>query len=237
MLIIFIRTILIYLLLLGAMRLMGKRQIGELEVTDLVITLLLSDIATHPIADPEIPISHALIPIITLLAMEVTLSLILSRCPRLKNLGSARPNVLIRRGVINQKELNDLRISTEELISELRQKDITDLRDVEYAILEQNGKISVIPRGAEQPPTRTELGISAQESGITHIIISRGVINHYNLKQMGFEQKWLDKQLHRYHCRAKEVFLMTANDLGEVSLQLFGNRSPSDEKGAGGKSK
>ena len=223
MLIICIRTVLIYLLLLGAMRLMGKRQIGELEVTDLVITLLLSDIATHPITDPEIPISHAVIPIITLLAMEVTLSLIFSRCPRLKNLGSARPNVLIRRGVIDQKELSDLRISTEELISELRQKDITDLRDVEYAILEQNGKISVIPRAAAQPPTRTDLGIAATESGITHIIISRGVVNHHNLQQMGRGQAWLEKELRRHHCTAKEVFLMTANDLGEIDLQRFGD--------------
>ena len=217
---IFVRTLVIYLILTGAMRLMGKRQIGELEVTDLVITLLLSDIATHPIVDPENPLSHALIPIITLLATEVTLSLLLSRFPRLKNLGSARPNVLIHYGQINQRELDRLRISSDELISELRQKDITNIDEVAYAILEQNGKISVIPRVSAQPPTREDLHIRARESGISHILISRGVVNRHNLRQMGYDNAWLDTQLRRNRCRAKEVFLMTVNDLGEICLQL-----------------
>ena len=222
MTVILVRTVLVYLLLLVSMRLMGKRQIGELEVTDLVITLLLSDIATNPIADPEVPIAHALIPILTLLAMEVTLSLIFSRCPRLKSLGSARPSVLIRRGTIDQQELNDLRISTEELLSELRQKGITEVGQVEYAILEQNGKISVIPRAEEQTPTRRELQLRPTESGISHIIISRGAVNRYNLQQLGLDAVWLDRQLQREGCAARDVFLMTVNDLGDVWCQRRG---------------
>lgn len=224
--VIFIRTVLVYLLLLLSMRLMGKRQIGELEVTDLVITLLLSDIATNPIVDPDVPLAHAVIPILTLLALEVTLSLIFSRCPRLKALGSARPSVLIRHGEIDRQMLNDLRISTEELISELRQKDITEIGQVEYAILEQNGKISVIPRAEEQPPTRKEMKIKTPESGISHILISRGVINRYNLRQMGRDEAWLQKQLKAKGCAAREVFLMTVNDLGEISLHLRGGERP-----------
>lgn len=235
MLIIFFRTILIYLLLLGAMRLMGKRQIGELEVTDLVITLLLSDIATHPITDPEIPVAHAIIPIITLLTMEVSLSLLFSRCPRLKNLGSARPSVLIRHGVIDQRELNNLRISTEELISELRQKDITDLHEVEYAILEQNGKISVIPRAQDQPPTRDDLSLSVEESGISHILISRGIVNRYNLRQMGLDEAWIEQQIRPHRCRIRDVFLMTVNDRGEVCLQKRQARGRTYQNGAGGR--
>ena len=218
MLVIFIRTLLIYLLLLLAMRLMGKRQIGELEVTDLVITLLLSDIATHPIVDPENPLSHALIPIITLLATEVTLSLLLSRFPRLKNLGSARPNILIQNGRIDQRELDRLRISSDELISELRQKDITNINEVAYAILEQNGKISVIPRMSCQPPTREDLAVQTVESGIMHILISRGVINRYNLHILNKSETWLASELRRYHCTPDQVFLMTVNDSGEIYL-------------------
>jgi uncharacterized membrane protein YcaP (DUF421 family) len=218
MLIVFVRTILIYLLLLLAMRLMGKRQIGELEVTDLVITLLLSDIATHPIVDPENPLSHALIPIITLLATEVTLSLLLSRFPRLKNLCSARPNILIRNGRIDQKELERLRISSDELISELRQKDVTSIDDVAYAILEQNGKISVIPRVGSQPPTREDLSVQSEEGGIMHILVSRGVINRYNLRLLGHDEAWLSKELGRRKQTVKDVFLMTVNDNGEIFL-------------------
>jgi len=216
MLVIFIRTILIYLLLFCAMRLMGKRQIGELEVADLVITFLLSEIATVPISDPEIPLAHAVIPIITLLAMEVTVSLIMSKCPRWKNIGSARPNVLIRRGVLDQREMDKLRISVEELISELRQMNITDIREVDYAILEQNGKISVIPKAENRQPTVKDLGLAVTDCGIMHILISRGVINQYNLKHMGRDEQWLQKQLKEHHCRVEEVFLMTVNDSGEV---------------------
>lgn len=227
MLIIFIRTILIYLLLLSAMRLMGKRQIGELEVTDLVITLLLSDIATMPIATPEIPLSHAVIPIITLLAMEVTLSMVLSRYPRLKNLGSARPNILIRRGIPDQKELGRLRISAEELISELRQKDITDLREVDYAILEPNGKISVIPKAENRQPTCKDLGLRpADDSGIIHILISQGVIDRRNLKQLGLDDNWLAAQLKQHACTADRVYLMTVDDRGEVFLLPKASKKP-----------
>ena len=218
MLIVFIRTLLIYLLLLLAMRLMGKRQIGELEVTDLVITLLLSDIATHPIVDPDNPLSHALIPIITLLVTEVTLSLILSRFPRLKNVGSARPNILIQNGQINRRELDRLRISSDELISELRQKDVTNIDDVAYAILEQNGKISVIVRQRCQPPTREDLSITSEDSGIMHILVSRGVINRHNLNLLGKDKAWLEGQLRRRHCTLREVFLMTIDDTDQIYL-------------------
>ena len=221
MLIVFIRTLLIYILLLLAMRLMGKRQIGELEVTDLVITLLLSDIATHPIVDSDNPLSHALIPIITLLATEVTLSWILSRFPKLKALGSARPNILIRNGHIDRRELDRLRISSDELISELRQKDVSNIDDVAYAILEQNGKISVIVRAPCRPPTREDLSISASEGGIMHILISRGVVNRHNLRLLSKESGWLDDQLQRRHCTVRDVFLMTVDDSGEIYLSLY----------------
>ena len=229
MLIVFIRTLLIYLLLLLAMRLMGKRQIGELEVTDLVITLLLSDIATHPIMDPDNPLSHALIPIITLLATEVTLSWILSRFPKLKILGSARPNILIRNGRIDRHELDRLRISSDELISELRQKDVTNIDDVAYAILEQNGKISVIVRAPCRPPTREDLSIVANEGGIMHILISRGVINRYNLRLLNKEMSWLEGQLRLRHCTVREVFLMTVDDNGEIYLSRYQDADPTAE--------
>ena len=219
MIVIFIRTVIVYLLLLVSMRLMGKRQIGELEVTDLVITLLLSDIATNPITDPDIPLAYAAIPILTLLAMEVTLSLLFSRFPKLKNLGSARPSVLIRQGVIDTQELDNLRISVEELISELRQKEITDIDEVDYAILEQNGKISVISRAENCQPTRKDLKISGEESGISHIIISRGTVNRYNMHQMGLNDAWLKNQLQQNRCRVKDIFLMTVDDRGKIRLQ------------------
>lgn len=220
MLIILIRTVLIYLLLLSAMRLMGKRQIGELEVTDLVITLLLSDIATLPITDPDIPLTYAVIPIVALLATEVSLSFLLSRFPRLKNLGSARPNVLIRDGVPDRRELDKLRISAEELISELRQKNITEIGQVAYAILEQNGKISVIPRPADRQPTLGDLKLDVPDEGICHILISHGSINRYSMRLLALDDGWLDRLLAAHRCRARQVYLMTVTDSGKVAIWL-----------------
>ena len=172
------------------------------------------------------------IPILSLLlVLLLTLSLLLSRFPRLKNLGSARPNVLIHNGQINQRELDRLRISSDELISELRQKDITNIDEVAYAILEQNGKISVIPRMTCQPPTREDLSVNAEECGIMHILISRGVINRHNLRTLNKNEAWLSAQLRRYHCRAEQIFLMTVNDSGEIYLSL---REGAKQSGDGG---
>ena len=122
MLTIFVRTLLIYAFLLLALRIMGKRQIGELEVTDLITTLLISEIASLPITNQDIPVSYALIPIATLLILEVLFSMVLVKLPRLRGLVSAKPTVIIRHGLLCQRALLSLRISVEELMSEIRQR-------------------------------------------------------------------------------------------------------------------
>ena len=130
MLLSYIRSIILYFLLIATIRLMGKRQIGELEVTDFVTTLILSEIASLPITDQSVPVMHAVIPLVTILSLEVLLSVILLKFPALKNLASARPTVLIRHGTLEQKELGRIRISLDELISELRQSGVSSLEDV-----------------------------------------------------------------------------------------------------------
>ena len=137
MLTIFFRTLLIYIFLMLIMRLMGKRQIGELEVTDLVTTLLLSEIASLPITNQELPVSHAFIPMITLLALEVFSSYILVRSNRLKKILSARPTILINNGKLSPHALCEVRISIDELMSEIRQQGLTSPEQVECAILEK----------------------------------------------------------------------------------------------------
>ena len=122
MLTVLFRTVIIYILLTIAMRLMGKRQIGELEISDLVTTFLISEIASLPITDTELPLSHAIIPIVTLLALEVFISMLLAKFPKIKNLLSARPTTLIKDGVICQKAMSSARLSFDELFSELRQQ-------------------------------------------------------------------------------------------------------------------
>ena len=215
---IFLRTILIYLVLAIAMRIMGKRQIGELEVSELITTLMLSELATGPIENRDIPISYTIIPIITLLTLEVVNSMLLIKIPRIKNLLSAKPSLLIERGELNQRELARIRMSIDELVGELRQLGIPTIEDVDYAILEQNGKLTAIPRADAQPPTRAELGIAPPSDGIAHILIADGFINRFNLRGTGHDEAWLADELRNRGYTPDQVYLMTLNDSGRIFL-------------------
>ena len=171
---ILLRTLIIYILLISVMRLMGKRQIGQLEVSELAVTLILSEIASMPIENQEIPISYAIIPIITILTFEVVMSVIQMKFPNLKSLVSTRPSALIVKGEINQKELERVRISADELIGKLRQKDIADIKEVNYAILEQSGQFTVIKKAEHKQPTLQDLALRADDNGIMHILVDNG---------------------------------------------------------------
>ncbi len=214
------RTIIIYVLLILSMRLLGKRQLGELEVSELITTILISEIAAMPIADQNIPISYALIPLITIMTFEIVFSFLLCKFPTLKNTLSSPPSTLIYNGIINQKELLKNRISAEELISELRLKNITDPKDVKYAILEQNGMLSVIPKSENLQPTLKQLGITDDERGIVHIIISQGKWNEYNLKLLSKEKTFFERYLQKKCTSLDNVFLLTLDDNSGINLIL-----------------
>ncbi len=215
---ILIRTVLIYLILLIAMRMMGKRQIGELEISDLITTLLISEIASLPITDEEIPFSHAVIPIVTLMTFEVVTSTLVANFPKIKNLITARPATLIDNGKLCPRELRKARISADELISELRQKEITDLDEVRYAILEQNGKISVISRLSARPPTAEQLNLTVEDEGLFHIIIDKGVLNKYTLQKLNLSKETLLTQLASQNLRLKDVYVMLISDSGKTKI-------------------
>ena len=212
------RTIIIYILLVFAMRMMGKRQIGELEISDLVTTLLISEIASLPITDSAIPLSHALIPISLLVCFEVLSSALLANFPRIKNLITARPATLIRDGHLCKKAMKDTRISADELISELRQKGISDLNEVRYAILEQNGKITVLPKAHFSPPNAQQLQIDVDDSGLFHIVIDKGVINKHNLNDLQLSRQAISERLAQMGLSINEIYLMMVNDSGEERI-------------------
>lgn len=215
---ILLRTLIIYIILICSMRLMGKRQIGELEVSELVSTLILSEIASIPIENQEIPVGYAIIPIVTITTLEIVVSVILVKFPKIKNFLAARPSVLIENGVINQKELIRSRISAEELIGELRQKDISDINEVNYAILEQNGKISVTQKAKYKTPTLSDIGKKANETGIMHILVSNGYINKYNLQKHDKSEEWLRYTVKKSNCDISDVFLLLIDDSGNTCL-------------------
>ncbi len=212
------RTVIIYLLLIIAMRVMGKRQIGELEVSDLVTTFLLSEIASLPISDSDLPLSHAIIPIIVLLALEVVTSILLSRCPRMKKVLSARPSTLIKDGEINQRAMNDARLSFDELFSELRAQGIDDISELKYAILEQNGSITAIQKAKYQVPNAEQLHIKTKDSGIFHVIVERGVINRHGLDVLGLDEKWVHDTLTKKGFLMSDIYLMMINDGEDIKI-------------------
>jgi uncharacterized membrane protein YcaP (DUF421 family) len=215
---ILIRTLIIYVSLIMIMRFMGKRQLGELEISDLVTTLLVSEIASLPLTNTDVPLSHAILPILVLTSLEVILSGAQIKIPLLKNLFSIRPAILVRHGVPDRAVMRSVRLSSEELLSQLRQKDVTDPHEVEYAILEPNGQISVIKKAREQPPTLEQLDMNVPERGMMHMVICDGKINTRNLTLAGKDERWLEAYLLTKRIGIGDVFLLLVDDSGKTRL-------------------
>ena len=213
------RTALIYFFLIGIMRLMGKRRLGEIEMTDLVITLLLSEIATIPITDKNTPVLYAIVPVVTLASFEVFTSALSLRFPKLKALLSPKPTVLIHNGEVNRREMKKVRISLDELLCELRQQNVGDIEQVQYAILESNGKISVIVKSLCTPPTAEQLGMRPPEQGILHIVYCDGVYSDHTLRSLGKDRRWAQKQMRLQGLSPEQVFYMMVDDLDNIRIQ------------------
>lgn len=213
---ILIRTLIIYIVLIFVMRLMGKRQIGELEITDLVTTLLISEIASLPITNQEIPLAYAVVPMIMLLILEIISSVILLRFPALKGLVSARPTTLIHHGHLNQHALREMRISLDELVSEIRQQGLTALDQVEHAILEKDGKMTIIPKAQYTQPTAKDLGIKAPQTTLMHIVYSNGKISPAGLSLIGKDRTWLEHEMKSRSLDPKKLFCVTADEDGTL---------------------
>ena len=218
MTVILFRTVIVYVILLLVMRLMGKRQIGELQPSELVTTLILSQIASQPIVMQSVPVAYGIVPVCVVVCLEVMASFVMTKSPFLKRLFVGKPSVLIDKGRVNVKELLRVRVTFEELMSELRSKGVGDPADVYYAVMEENGSISVLLKSSECPVTKKDLGINGAERGIARLVISDGVVNEQNLKMLGKNTAWLIKQLENNKVKAKNVYIMTCNDASEVNI-------------------
>lgn len=211
-----LRTLLIYIILNVTLRILGKRQIGELEIPELVTTLLLSELATTVISDPSLPFYYSLIPILLITSFELLVSVIKNKSAALKRFFEGSPGVLIRRGVLDQKELKRMRVSVEELLAAFRLQGIVSIADVYYAILEQNGQLSVILRKECQQPSAKELGLPIKETGISHAVVVDGQIKKEELRASGMTERWLHNTLAARALPLCEVFLLAVDDGGEI---------------------
>ncbi len=213
-----IRTLLLYAVILGAVRLMGKRQISDLQTSELVVTLLISDIAAIPMQDTGQPLLSGLLPIAILIFCEIVTSVIMLKSSRARRLICGRPIVVINDGKIVQSELRRLRMTTEDLCEELRQKDVFCLEDVSYAIVETNGRMSVIKRPEKDPPTAELCGLLPQDNGIEAVVVSDGSVSDFSLRLIRKSRGWLDGILRGRNVSVQEIFLMTANTAGQYRI-------------------
>ena len=193
---IFFRTLIVFTVLTVAMRIMGKREIGELEVGELITSLLISEISSIPIEDPNIPLMNAVIPVLFVVSAEIMISFIKNKSSRLKRIFEGKSEFLIYRGKFRQEILRKNRLSLEEFMAAMRQNGIGKIDDIEFCILEANGKISMIE--------------SNGGGELSHIIISDGEINKSVLKMLGVNSEWLKSKIGK--SKPEDVFLMTASD-------------------------
>ena len=214
----FLRTIILYFLVMLGLRLMGKRQIAELEPSELVLTMLISDLAAVPMQDFGIPLLAGIIPIMTLLALALLLSQLFLHNLKFRNLFCGTPSLLIRNGEVQQEELRKNRYTLDELLEELRGQGISSIRDVKYAVLENSGKLSVLPRSGAQPPTADRLGLEETDDvTLPVVLINDGRILSRNLDGCGKDLSWLQQALkERQLSSPKEVFLLTLDEQGHV---------------------
>ena len=225
MIVILLRTIILYILIVIGIRLLGKRQVGELEPTELVLALIIADLASVPMQNNGIPLLAGLIPIITLLCLAMIISVLMMRSIRFRTILCGRPSMIIERGQLKEAELSRNRLTIDELLEELRGKGFPDLDSVQYAILETNGKLSVIPKASEQPVTAAQAGIDPPEPGLPLVLISDGRLISHNLQQRGLEEHWLQKQISSYGVsRVDQVLLLTVDETGKTFFVPKGAR-------------
>lgn len=215
--VVLIRTIVLYLLIIAGLRLLGKRQLGELEPAELTLALILADLASVPMQDNGIPLLTGLIPIAVLLCLATILSVLSAKSVRFRVLLCGRPSIVIADGKIAEQELRRNRLTVDELLEELRIQGYADLRTVKFAVLESNGKLSVLPRASQRPVTAAQMDIKAEETGLPVIIISDGRLLSKSLAAQGRNEKWLYRQLAAHGLTSpRQVFLLTVDQLGNT---------------------
>ena len=223
---ILIRTIIVYAFLMIAIKMMGKRQIGEIQVSEFVITLLISELVAYPVMDGDIPLVYVIIPIITLLSAEVITSYIGTRNKTMKAILGPSPCILIEKGEIKQEHMKNVRFTINELISEIRLKGYSDLTEIDYAILESNGKLSVIPKPEYKNPTVQQFNLPYTNSGIAHPIVINGELNTQSIAEAGKTSEWVLKTLsgQGFHSLS-DIFLMLVDNTDKVFIQPVVNNN------------
>ncbi len=219
MLITFIRAIILYIIVLVVMRLMGKREIGQLQPFELAISIMIADLASIPMTEIGIPIFNGIIPILGLLVMHLLISVINLKSLKGREVICGKPSILIYRGKIDEKALRKERFTINELQERLRGKDIVNLGDVEYAILETSGEVTVIQKPNKRNTIPEDFNIEPDYEGIPYDLVIDGKIMENNLKILGKNYAWLKKQVEKFNIRPEEALVVTLDGKGQIFCQ------------------
>ena len=219
MLLTFTRTIILYIIVLIVMRFMGKREIGQLQPFELAISIMIADLATIPMAEPGIPITNGIIPILGLLVMHLLISVINLKSIKIREIICGKPSILIYRGRIQEENMKKERFTINELEERLRGDNIFNIGDVEYAILETSGQISVIQKPDKRTTIPEDFGILPEYEGISYDLVVDGKIMKENLEKLGKDYNWLLKQVEAFGIKPEDALIATIDGKGNFFCQ------------------
>ena len=211
MIISYLRTVVLYLVLIFAIRMMGKRQIGQMEASEFVVTMLVANLASIPMQDGAIPLYSGLVPILTVLGLELVLSGLILRSVTVRRLLCGKPVILIDNGKILQENLRSTRVTLDELTGHLRAKDVLDIASVQYAILETDGNLSVFPYPNARPASAAEAGVQTKKQYLPVTVIEDGYFSRENLRKAGKDERWLQQVLQENNSSIPDTFLLTVD--------------------------
>lgn len=222
MLVLLIRTLILYILVVIVMRIMGKRQIGQLQPFEFVVTLMLSELAAIPMENKGVPLINGVIPILTILGMQIILSYISLKSGKARSIICGTPSVVISNGKIIEKELEKLQYSISDLLEQLRSKNCPNISDVEFGILETNGELSVILKSQKRPITPSDLNISTTYEGMPFTLILDGKVNYNSLERAHLSEEWLINELKKLGINSpQEVFFCSIDTDGKLYYQKY----------------
>lgn len=219
MLIVFLRSIVLYIIVLIVMRLMGKREIGQLQPFELAIAIMIADLAAVPMAETGIPISNGIIPILGLLVMHLIISFFNLKSMKIREILCGKPAILIYRGKIDEKVLKKERFTLNELQERLRSSNVVNLGDVEYAILETSGQVTVIQKPDKRTTTPKDFNIIPEYEGIPYDLVVDGKVMYKNLKTIGKDYNWLKKQVNKFNMEPEEALIVTFDGGSQMFCQ------------------
>ncbi len=222
MFIVLLRTIILFIVVVVSLRIMGKRQIGQLQPYELVVAIMISELASLPMQDTRIPLIHGVIPIVTLLVIQIFISLIELKSSKAHSLIDGKPCIVINKGKLVISELKNQVFTVNDLLEELRINGYFNIEDIEYAILETNGQLSIVPKGDTEPVIKKDLNIKSSPKSIPLTLINEGRIIKENLKLLSKNENWLKSELKKQKIKSeKDVFLALMSTEGKLYIQDY----------------